>query len=124
MTRATLKKKIDQLGRLREEQTALGAAERTLSEEVRDGLQAAKLTGLEAAKFGAVLAETRSLRIDPKKFRRKVGEKIFLASCRVDVKAARVHLDDAGLQRVASYDPRTSLRISRRPTAGKGRKRG
>jgi regulator of replication initiation timing len=114
MTREQLKEKIDRLGELREQLGSLSAAERDLSADVREGLEEDALSELAAETFAAQLAERRSLRLDTRKFRRKVGDELFLACARVDLKAARQHFSDEQLERLGKVAVSVELRVSRR----------
>ena len=115
MTKAELKRKIDRLGDLREQMATLKAAERELTEQVCEGLTAARLGAMIADRFAAQLAEKRLLQIDAKKFRGKAGDKVFLQCAKVDVKKARQLFGDDVLEKCGEFTTRTELRISRKP---------
>lgn len=106
----------------------LTASERALSAEILKAMDTGKWPAVEADGYSAQLAERRTLKIAPEAFRRKAGDKLFVACARVDVRAARVHFTDAQLEKVGAYDTKLQLRISALPgsaakqPSAKGRK--
>lgn len=115
MTKAALKKRVQQLGDLRAQMSDLKSAERALSDEITEAMTGGKITAVDSADYVAQLAETRRLVLDVKKFRRKAGEKIFAECAKVDMKVARRHFDDKALEKLGEVKPSVQLRISRRP---------
>ena len=110
-----LKQQVQELGKMRTRISGLEGSERQLSESVRQALISAKRTQAESADYVAQLAEQRKLQLDPRKFRRKAGEKLFMKCARIDLKTARLHFPNDGLDRLGEVKVSVQLRVSKRP---------
>jgi hypothetical protein len=115
--REDLSQAIEQLGVLREQIAQREATERDLSGRVRAGMAALGIDTAESPGYLATLATSSSLTIDTETFRRKVDEAVFMACARIDIKTARLHVEQAALERMGTLATSTRLRISARAAA-------
>lgn len=110
--------RITRLGKLRQEKASVTAAERQLTESVREAMEARRLDEAKGNGFIATLAAVASLTLDVAKFRKKAGPTKFLKCVRVDVKAARGFFDDKILKRLGTVAESKQVRISPVPAKG------
>ena len=115
-TKAAMAATIEQLGDLRAQIGKMESSERDLAKTLREQMSAAGCDSAESANYAARLAVRTSLSIDPAKFRRKAGDEIFAACARIDTKAARLHFDEAALEKLGKITTSTRLEISARPS--------
>lgn len=110
--------RISRLGKLRLEKASVTAAERQLTDSVREAMEA---NGVDQAKgngFIATLATVASLTLNVAAFRKKAGPTKFMKCVRVDVKAARGFFDDKTLAKLGTVAKSKKVRISAVPAKG------
>jgi hypothetical protein len=112
---ATLVKKVDELGRIKDELAEISSCERAAAAALKEAMQAAGLDNIQGRHFVAQLAEQTTLKLDAEEFWRMAGRKQFMECARVDLKAARKHFGDAELEAVGETVLSRQLRVSRRP---------
>lgn len=110
--------RITRLGKLRQEKASVAAAERQLTDSVREAMEAKRLDEAKGNGFIATLATVSSLTVNVAKFRAKAGPTKFLQCVRVDVKAARGFFDDKTLAKLGTVAKSKQVRISPVPARG------
>ena len=114
MNAAALKRAVDRLGELRCKLNALQGSERELAGEVRQAMGAAKLERVQTRRYLAILDARPTLTIDPKRFKRKAGDKAFWAAVTVTKKKALQYLAEADLAKLGTLKTTTTLRVIER----------
>ena len=114
MNAAALKRAVDRLGDMRSKLNALKGSERELAGEVRQAMGAAKLERVQTRRYLAILDAAPTLSIDPKRFRRKAGEKAFWDAVTVSKKKAMQYVAEADLAKLGTLKTTTTLRVIER----------
>ena len=116
-----LARKVDALGRLRQELNARAAVEKVLREEVLAAMKKAGRTEVLTADFQALLAESACLSVTVEGLRKVAGSgKRFLACLRVDLAAATRTFGREALEGVGTLC--TSDKLSVAPRASQNAK--